>query len=607
LELEEEKSELEELNERYLETFSSLKEQKSLLNSLNEELSKLMEQKEARKTYDLLMLKKELHELLEENSRKDESIKECNRSIIRLKSFENIDESSIPEQMQLLYEEDRVKESLSNEQRRLKELNDLCEELENTLDPKELFDKKIEDVTLAIEKFNEKKMGVKTGPVRRERPSGEVKQSKAIKRSWLPFIIPAGFFSALLMIGYYILKHDVLFLGLGLLTAFATATIYLVNASKQNSMARKSFEASEELNRALAEAGFTNMMDFVKYRETQNNNRERLNNYFQQIKTIEELIENLSSKIKEYEEKWDSFKKKCGISDQESEKTEFLGSLKQGVESLKNAKEKKKLLLAEKDNINDKCEIVLREAGMLAGEVFLTPADFDNYVSNLNIEQKPEDGDLPGSDLDDAIKSVEGRIKDAQLRIAALKAKTEDAPAESELSRVIEEISQYKEKKAALEFKGSSLVLASQILKEVALKMQKDYIPELNKEMSRMVEVITSGRYSNISTNDKLRINLEVPETEELIPVSRLSGGTIDQVYLSMRLAAVSLMERGREKLPLFLDEPFSQYDEERVKKAFELLKNISNERQIFFFTCREREYELALAAFGSKLNRIRL
>ena len=70
LELEEEKSELEELNERYLETFSSLKEQKSLLNSLNEELSKFMEQKEARKTYDLLMLKKELHELLEKTAEK---------------------------------------------------------------------------------------------------------------------------------------------------------------------------------------------------------------------------------------------------------------------------------------------------------------------------------------------------------------------------------------------------------------------------------------------------------------------------------------------------------------------------------------------------------
>ena len=164
-----------------------------------------------------------------------------------------------------------------------------------------------------------------------------------------------------------------------------------------------------------------------------------------------------------------------------------------------------------------------------------------------------------------------------------------------------------KEKKAELEFRGSGLVLASQILKEVALKMQKDYIPELNREMSRMVEIITSGRYSRVSTNDELRINLEVPEAEELIPVSRLSGGTIDQVYLCMRLAAVRLMERGKEKLPLFLDEPFSQYDEERVRKAFELLKEISDERQIFFFTCREREYELAREVFGDKLNRIRL
>ena len=43
-----------------------------------------------------------------------------------------------------------------------------------------------------------------------------------------------------------------------------------------------------------------------------------------------------------------------------------------------------------------------------------------------------------------------------------------------------------------------------------------------------------------------------------------------------MRLAAVALIEKGRELLPLFLDEPFSQYDEERVKNAFELLKEVS-------------------------------
>lgn len=607
MELEKEKLDLEESNERYLETFSSLREQKSLLNSLSEELSVLKAQKEARKANDLLRLKKELAELLEENRRKDEEIKECNRNIIRLKDFEDIDESSILEQKQLLFEGKRAEESLEDERQKLKELNDRREELESTLDPKELFDKKVEDVTLAIECFNTKTSGGKTSTVRRESYADEVKQRKTVKRNWLPFIVPAGFLSALLMVGYYILNHDLLFLGLGILTGFAVATLYLVSVSKQHSMAKRSFEASEELNRALAKAGFAGMVDFVKYRETQNNSRELLNNCIKQIKTINENIENLMSKIKGYQEKWDSFMQKCGITDDVPDKSAFLESLKRGVESLKNTKEKKRILLADKDNINDKCEIVLREAGMLAGEVFLTPSDLDNYISSLNIEQNADNEELPGSSLDEAIKSVENRIRETQLKIAALKAKTEDAPAESELSRVIEEISQLKEKKAELEFKGASLVLASQILKEVALKMQKDYIPELNKEMSRMVEIITSGRYSKVSTNDELRINLEVPETEELIPVSRLSGGTIDQVYLCMRLAAVRLMERGREKLPLFLDEPFSQYDEERVKKAFELLKDVSNERQIFFFTCREREYELACEAFGDKLNRIRL
>lgn len=606
-ELDKEKSELEDLNEKYLETFSSLREQKSLLCTLNDELEKLQVQKEDRKAKEILKLKEELEGLIEENRRKDESLKECNRSIIKLKSFENIDEASISEQMMLLYEEKRVKESIIDEQQRLKEVSDRRDKLEETLDPEELFDKKIEDVTAAMEAYTQIKSSSKeVNSGKQMRPYQEVKQNKAIKRNWLTFILPAGLLSAMLMIGSYLYKHDLLSLGLGIFTAIATAIIYLISATKRHTLAKKSYDASEELNSVLSESGFTDMVGFVKYRETQINNRENISSYNRQIDNINENIENLSSRIEVYNERWDSFIEKCGYCEEGLEKSAFVEYLKQGLGSLKNAKEQKKILLAEKDNINDKYEIVLREAGMLAGEVFLTPADLEGYVKSLNPEQK-QDEILPGQKLDEAIKLRENRIKETQLKIAALKARLEDVPAESELSRVIEEISQYGEKKEALEMKGLGLSLASQILKEVALKMQKDYIPELNKEMSRIIELVTLGRYKKISTNDELKINLEVPETEELIPVSRLSGGTIDQVYLSMRLAAVSLMDRERETLPLFLDEPFSQYDEERVKNAFELLKDISKERQIFFFTCREREYELACATFGKDLNRIRL
>ncbi len=606
-ELDKERLDLEELNERYLETFSSLKEQTSLLNNLDEELEKLNVKKEARKAKEILKLKEELEGLIEENKRKDESLKECNRSIIKLKAFENIDEISISEQMMSLYEEKRLRESIIVEQERLQEVSDKREELEDVIDPEELFDKKIEDVTTAMEIYNEvKNSSKKAGSGKQRYPYQEVKQNKAVKRNWLTFIIPAGLLSSMLLMGNYFYKHELLFLLLGIFIAIVIGSIYLISESKKHRLAKKALDASEELNRVLAESGFADMVDFVKYRETQINNREKLSGYSRQIVNIKEHIENLSSKIEEIDVKWNLFIEKCGLSEYGLERSAFLEYLKQGLGNLKNTKEQKKMLLAEKENINDKCEIVLRQAGMLVGEVFLTSAELEGYVKNLNPAKEQDDG-LPGAKLDEVIKLVEGRIKEAQLKIAALKARLEDVPAESELSRVIEEISQYKEKKEALEMKGSALSLASQILKEVALDMQKNYIPELNKEMSRIMDLVTLGRYKKISTNDELKINLEVPETEELMPVSRLSGGTIDQVYLSMRLAAVSLMDREREKLPLFLDEPFSQYDEERVKNAFELLKDISKERQIFFFTCREREYELACAAFGEALNRIRL
>lgn len=603
-ELEEEKRALEELNERYLETFASLREQNSRLSSLNEKLAGLKAQKEARKACEIIKLRKELEGLLEENRKKDEEIRECNRNIIKLKKYENMDESAVSEQMRLYYEESRARDALLDEQRKLKELSDQCEKLKEDLDPEEVYEKKVGDVTKAIEVYNEKKSHGRSSAAG-IRHYGESRQNMPLRRNWMPFVIPAGFLSALLMLGNYIVNHNVLSLGMGLFLAIATATILIIRSSRHQRQAKKVYSASEELNMSLHKAGFADLVEFAKYKESHNNIRERLKDCQEQIRTVNKQIEELSSRIRVCGEKWDSFRSVYELDDEGQDRTEFLESLKKSVDELKKEKERKRILLAEKDNINDKCELVLREAGMLAGEIFLTPDDLDNYINKMDHSQLRHDGEYSGQNLDGAIKALENEIKETQLKIAALKVRIEDAPAESELTRVIEEIGSCQEKKEALEFKGASLALASQILKEVALKMQKNYIPELNKEMSRMIGIITSGRYSRVSTNDELRINLEVPETEELVTVNRLSGGTIDQVYLCMRLAAVNLLDRGGEKLPLFLDEPFSQYDEERVKKAFELLKEVSKERQVFFFTCREREYELACAAFGDTLHRL--
>jgi uncharacterized protein YhaN len=596
-ELEQKKAEIDEKNNSFMETVLDMRKQNSILNELNAKLDQLYRQKESVISSRLLSLQKELENLISQRSRIEESLEESNKSISKLKNYENISAETVSEITMLLREEKQVEEMLRLEQTRLAEFQEKCDELSDSLEPDELFEKKVENVQAAINTYNEAK----------ERHEFKHNLPAKHKRSWMPFIIPAGLISAMLMIANYFQKQNPVLLAAGIAIAIITVIVLFISNMKRSNAEIDACNEAEELNSVLQKSGFVDMVDFVKYREGQTKARDLYNNYKKQHMETKERIENLSAKKDRFKEIWDSFIADCKVNCESNNREEMLEIIKDGVTGYIKASEDKRKLLSEMENLNEKQDIVLREAGMLAGEVFLTADDFNNYMKNLNHEIQPDDDGKTLARLEDIIRETESRKKDTEIKIAAIKARLEQAPTESELSKVLEKISYYSEKKEELEMKGAGLVMASQVLKETALKMQRDYIPYLNDEMSRMMNVLSGGRYHKITTNDELSINLEAPETDELIPVTRLSAGTIDQVYFCMRLAAVALIEKGRELLPLFLDEPFSQYDEERVKNAFELLKEVSEKRQVFFFTCREREYEIAAAVFGEKMNRIRL
>lgn len=602
-ELEQQKSYIEKKNESFMETVLALREQKSILSELNKKLAQLNLEKEAMIAARLLSLQKELEDLILQKSTIEESLKESDRSINGLRDYENISAETVSEISMMLLEEKHIDEMLQMDQTRLTEFQEKCDLLSDSMEPDELFEKKVEDVQSAIEIYNEAKERAKD---RKGKSPKRILPTK-MKRNWMPFIVPAGLLSAMLMTAYFFYKQNPLYLGVAAILGVATMTLLLISLIKRNNSGIKSYDEAQELNRVLSEAGFVDMMDFVRYRESQIKKRELQKSYTEQLSGSKEHIGSLLTKKERFTEIWDSFAEDCKANCDDTDRTEVLETIKKGVTSYIKASEDKRLLLSDKENINEKYEIVLREAGMLVGEVFITTDDLNNYVNRFNHDHKPDNDGITLTKLEEIIKATDARKNEAELKIATINARLEQAPAENELSKVLEKISYFTEKKEELEIKGSSLILASQVLKEAALKMQRDYIPQLNEEMSRMMNTLSAGRYNKISTNDELSINLEAPETDELIPVNRLSAGTIDQVYLCMRLAAVTLIEKGREILPLFLDEPFSQYDEERVKNAFELLEEVSKKRQVFFFTCREREYEIATSVFGDSMNRIRL
>ena len=99
---------------------------------------------------------------------------------------------------------------------------------------------------------------------------------------------------------------------------------------------------------------------------------------------------------------------------------------------------------------------------------------------------------------------------------------------------------------------------------------------------------MTGGAYSRLDVSDSM--NIHVNTRERSIPLSKLSMGTMDQVYLAVRLAALRLMEGDRPgSLPVLFDDSFTLYDDERLKAAMTFIATCY-EGQLIIFTCQHRE-----------------
>jgi uncharacterized protein YhaN len=67
----------------------------------------------------------------------------------------------------------------------------------------------------------------------------------------------------------------------------------------------------------------------------------------------------------------------------------------------------------------------------------------------------------------------------------------------------------------------------------------------------------------------------------------------------------VDHLDQGKERLPLFIDEAFVNWDAERRDRGLEVLAEASSTRQVFAFTCHPEMAE-RLGALGACVLRLR-
>ena len=138
------------------------------------------------------------------------------------------------------------------------------------------------------------------------------------------------------------------------------------------------------------------------------------------------------------------------------------------------------------------------------------------------------------------------------------------------------------------EYQAISTALAA--LKEANAQLQERFSPELNRRAGEYLARLTGEKYTSLSLNRELEAS--AAGAGDVLPRRSLflSKGTVDQVYLAVRLAVYDLCLREHH-VPLILDDALAAFDQERMERALDLLVELSQEEQILFFTCQSREW----------------
>lgn len=211
---------------------------------------------------------------------------------------------------------------------------------------------------------------------------------------------------------------------------------------------------------------------------------------------------------------------------------------------------------------------------------------FENEVEYTDLEKMEE--------LRESIEHMNQNIIEVREEIISLESEVREKYRNCKNTSQIEnEIQEVKQKLVLQELDYEGLKLAKDTLVAAFEKMQSSFGPKVNKATQEVFERLTGGKYKEVMVSRDLNISFQDNNSQKMYDWAFLSGGTIEQVYLSLRLAISDLIIQDGKKRPLLLDDVFMQYDDKRAKDGLQFLKEYTSNKEVpiqsVLFTCHKR------------------
>lgn len=213
-----------------------------------------------------------------------------------------------------------------------------------------------------------------------------------------------------------------------------------------------------------------------------------------------------------------------------------------------------------------------------------------NKESYTEIKQRAKNKQTEEDNLNDAITQLsadEARTKETISNLADRTELMENEKLENYYSRKISE-----HLKEYVTYKTAETILDKSIK-----RFEEESQPELLDRASNFFNILTKGRYEKIKIDIAGSLNL-IDRNRNSLGAGILSAGTKDQLYISLRLAYMQMLDK-KFILPLIFDETIVNFDDKRQDAFLRTLNDITDSRQTIFFTCHSAVKEKFLNTFS--------
>ncbi len=213
----------------------------------------------------------------------------------------------------------------------------------------------------------------------------------------------------------------------------------------------------------------------------------------------------------------------------------------------------------------------------------------EQELSGLEEYKEVEDLDARLKASHKKINELKERKEDIRVLLTALKKDKERIYEDEKLDAIETEIDRLKSARVDIVNQFNQLKMIHTLISYADKTFKEKYQPDILKRASQLLNLFTDGRYIELFIDEDRKMQLKDSKKVEFNPIhEQMSRGTLEQIYMSMRIAVAETIDKDDHKMPLVLDEVFVNWDHRRMEGALKVLRSLSEDRQIIYMTCHE-------------------